>query len=99
MVNIADEVNHPLECFLLLGNADVLGDGACRVIGDGGNDASFFRAVTFVVDVALLRWGVESINVVEGRAKASFSCVTVAISLNLLSVLFQTIGRKTYVPK
>jgi hypothetical protein len=52
LVDVADEVDHPLERLLLLGQADGRGDSAGGVVGDGGYDAAFFGAVALVVDVA-----------------------------------------------
>ena len=81
LVDVADEVDHPLESLLLLNEADVFGHGAGGVVGDGADDASFFSAVALVVDVALLGRAVESINVVERRAESPFVGGAVAVGL------------------
>ncbi len=81
LVDVADEMNDPFESLLLLNQADGLGDGAGGVVGDGRDDAAFLGTVALVVDVALLGWAVQGVDVVVGRAEAAFGGVAVAVGL------------------
>jgi hypothetical protein len=64
LVDVAHEVDYPLQRLLLLDEADVFGHGACRVVGNSGHDAALLWAIALVVDVALLGRCVQGINVV-----------------------------------
>jgi len=55
-VNVADEVDNPFECLLLLDETDGSGYSAARVICDSGDNTAFFRTVSLVYDVANLGW-------------------------------------------
>lgn len=81
LVDVADEVDYPFQGHLLLGQADGGGHGAGRVVGDGGHDAAFFRAVALIVYVAGGRWAVQGVNVVVGRAEAAVGGIAVAVGL------------------
>ena len=86
LVDVAQEVDHPLQRLLLLDEADILGHGACRVVGNGRHDATFLWAIALVDDVALLGRCVQGINVVQRGRELSLVGVAVAVSLDALSV-------------
>jgi hypothetical protein len=90
LVDVADEMDDPLQCLLLLDETDGFGDGAGRVVGDGRDDAALLGAIALVVYVALLGGRVEGVDVVEGRTELSASGVAVAVSLCIVSVLFMS---------
>lgn len=52
LVDISDEVDHPLQCFLLLNETDRLLDRSGRVVGNGGDDATLLWTIPLIVDVA-----------------------------------------------
>lgn len=81
LVDVADEVDHPFQGFLLLDQTDGFGYCAGGVVGDSGHDAAFLGAVALVVDVALLGGRVQGIDVVQGRAEFALIGVAVAVGL------------------
>jgi hypothetical protein len=98
LVDVAGKVDHPLERFLLLGQADGGSDGAGAVIGDGGHDAAFLGTVALVVDVAGGGRGVEGVDVVERRAEGAFGGVAVAVGLGDVSPRLYECGMEVEYP-
>ena len=86
-MDVANKVDYPLQSFLLLDKADILGHCACGVLRDGGDDATLLWAVAFVVHVALFGRAVQSVDVVERRTESSLSGVAVAVGLICILVV------------
>lgn len=79
LVDVAEEMNNPFQCFLPFNKRDVQIYNPRRVVRDCRDNAAFFRAISFIVDIAAL-WGrVQGIYVVEGRGEGSLGRVSVCV--------------------
>jgi hypothetical protein len=71
LMDITQEMDYPFKRFLALICAQCFILEARRIVRDCADDAAFLGTIAFIIDVAGFRWGVERVDVVEGRRKGA----------------------------
>jgi hypothetical protein len=78
-MDVADEVDDPFQCLLLLGDPNFFLKSTAGVVRDGRDDTPLFWTVSLVVDIAALGWVVKSINIMVDGAELAAFLVSIAV--------------------